>query len=118
LVSFIDNLFEWIFTLALIVTAISIGFFVEPRSDQAFWDNFNERYPYTGETIGVPILFGIIIVILCIIDGLLGLINPGKVSLRFAYISLAQVLGITLFLTELLKVAVARPRPSYFSYCQ
>jgi diacylglycerol diphosphate phosphatase/phosphatidate phosphatase len=114
---FIDNLFEWIFTLSIVIGAVAIGLVVEPRSDRAIWENFNERYPYTGETIGVPVLFGIIIVVPCALLGLLAIFNPGKISLGFIYLSLAQVLGITLFVTEALKVVVARPRPSYFSYC-
>jgi membrane-associated phospholipid phosphatase len=115
---FIDNLFEWIFTLCLIITAITIGVIVEPRTDRAVWENFNERYPYAGETIGVPILFSLIILLPCFLLGLLTIFNPGKFNLAFAYMTLAQVLGITLFVTETLKVAVARPRPSYFSYCK
>jgi membrane-associated phospholipid phosphatase len=115
--SFTAHIVEWVFTIVLIGGAIGMGLVVEPKEDRAVFENFNERYPYSGETIGVPILFIIIIVIPCGILGLLAVFLPKTFDLCLAYMSLAQVLGITLLMTECLKIFVARPRPNYFSYC-
>jgi membrane-associated phospholipid phosphatase len=115
---FIENLIEWIFTAGLVSCAVFLGVVVEPKSDRAVFENFNERYPYSGETIGIPILFALIIVLPCAVLSLFALVCPGKIHLCFLYMSLAQVLAITLLVTETLKIAVARPRPNYFAYCK
>jgi membrane-associated phospholipid phosphatase len=114
--SLLQNFPEWCLTVIVVIGSVLLCVAVEPRHDRAVFENFNERYPYSGETIGVVLLFIIIIVIPCAILGFIALIRPRKLELAFAYMSLAQVLGLTLFVTEILKIMVARPRPNYFSY--
>ncbi|KAH0787584.1 lipid phosphate phosphatase 2-like isoform X1 [Histomonas meleagridis] len=103
--------------IVLVIIAGIIANFVEPVHNNAVFENYNERYPYTGETIKNAVLFCIIIIFPCIVLGILALICPRKIELGLAYLSLAQTLVLTLLITEILKVTVARPRPNYFSYC-
>lgn len=91
---------------------------IEPKPKVAHFEDFSERYPYSGETIPFPVLFVIIIIIPCAILGILALTFPRKFELAMAFLSLAQTLALTLLITEILKVTVARPRPNYFSYCK
>ncbi|OHS97781.1 PAP2 superfamily protein [Tritrichomonas foetus] len=114
---FINNIFEWILTLCIGACAGLIAIAIEPHQENAVYNNPIENYPYSGETIGAPLLFIIVIVIPCIIIGFIAITYPRKLELCFAYISLAQTLCITLLITEALKVFVARPRPNYFHYC-
>lgn len=116
--NFTHNFIEWFVTVGLIAGALLLEISVEPKQNHAVFENFNERYPYSGESIGIPILFIIIIIIPCIILGVWAILSPKKIDLAFAYMSLAQTLAITLLITESLKIFVARPRPNYFSYCQ
>lgn len=115
--SFIKNIVEWIFTICIGICAVFIAITIEPLHDSAIIDNPTENYPYSGETIGAPLLFIIVIIIPCAILGLIAIFHPKKMDLCLAYMSLAQTLCITLLLTESLKVFVARPRPNYFHYC-
>ena len=115
--SFIKNIVEWIFTICIGICAIFVAITIEPLHDSAIVDNPTENYPYSGETIGAPLLFLIVIIIPCAILGLIAIYHPKKMDLCLAYMSLAQTLCITLLLTESLKVFVARPRPNYFHYC-
>ena len=116
--SFIDNFVEWLLTICLGGSAVAISILIEPKQRIAFFDNFNERYPYSGETLGIPVLAIIIIILPCIVLGILILVFPRKFDLNLAYMGLAQSLCITLLITEALKVTVARPRPNFFSYCE
>ena len=116
--NFMGNIIEWLLTIALMGCAVMLEIAVEPHDNRAVFENFNERYPYSGETIGVIILFFFVIILPCAILGLVSIFYPKRFDLGFAYMSLAQVLGVTLMITEVLKIAVARPRPNYFSYCQ
>ena len=116
--NFVSNIIEWLLTIALMGSAVMLEIAVEPKEARAVFENYNERYPYTGETISIVILFFFVIVLPCAILGLMAIFQPKKIDLGFAYMSLAQVLGVTLMLTEALKIGVARPRPNYFSYCQ
>lgn len=115
--SFLLNMFEWIFTICIGFIAILISIKVEPLHNSAVINNPTESYPYTGETISNSLLFVIVIFLPCVFIGLLALFYPKKIDLCLSYLSLAQCLFITLLLTEILKVYVARPRPNYFHYC-
>lgn len=114
---FFLHIVEWALTVLLGVVFVVIAFFIEPLHDRAVYDNYEERYPYVGETIGMTELFFLVIILPCIIIGVLSLIFPKKFELCLAYLSLAQALVITLVITEILKVTVSRPRPNYFKYC-
>lgn len=116
--SFIGNLPEWIATLSLAGASAAISIFIQPRPRIAFFENFNERYPYSGETLSIPIVGIVFIIIPCIILGLLAIFHTKKIDLGIAVMSLAQTLCFTLLITEALKVTVARPRPNFFSYCK
>ncbi|KAK8860161.1 hypothetical protein M9Y10_011825 [Tritrichomonas musculus] len=115
--SFIKNIIEWIITICIGGCAIFVAITIEPLHDSAIVDNPTENYPYSGETIGAPVLFFIVIIIPCAVLGIMAILHPRKIDLCLAYMSLAQTLCITLLLTESLKVFVARPRPNYFHYC-
>jgi membrane-associated phospholipid phosphatase len=115
--STLENWVEWLATFFLAGCSGIVALTIQPRERVAFFDNFNERYPYSGETIGTPIL-GILIILLPIATiGLASLIFPHRIDLSLAGMGLAQSLCLTLFITEALKVTVARPRPNFFSYC-
>lgn len=116
--NFTGNILEWVMTIVLMVYAVMMEIAIKPKRDHAVFENFAERYPYSGETINIIILFVIIIIVPCALLGIMALVFPRRFDLGFAYMSLAQVLGLTLLLTESLKIAVARPRPNYFSYCE
>lgn len=116
--SFFENLPEWIATICLGLVSVIIALMIEPKERIAYFENFNERYPYSGETIGVPIVAILIIILPCAVLGILTLTYPRRMDLCLAAMSLAQSLCLTLLITEALKVTVARPRPNFFSYCQ
>jgi len=115
--SFVDNLPEWFATICLGLCSVIIALMIEPKQRIAFFENFTERYPYNGETIGIPIVAILIIGLPCAVLGVLTLVYPRKMELCLAGLSLAQSLCLTLLITEALKVTVARPRPNFFSYC-
>lgn len=116
--SFLDNLPEWFATICLALVSVVIALMIEPKQRIAFFQNFNERYPYSGETLGVPVVAILIIILPCATLGFLAITYPRKIDLCLATMSLAQSLCLTLLITEALKVTVARPRPNFFSYCQ
>lgn len=116
--SFIDNLPEWFVTICLAACSGILALTVEPKRRIELFDDFTERYPYSGETIGIPIVACLIIILPCVVMGLLAIFYPRKTDLNLAYMSLAQSICLTLLVTEALKVTVARPRPNFFSYCQ
>ena len=114
--SFIKNLPEWIATLSLAAASGAISIMVQPQQRIAFYENFNERYPYLGETLSIPIVFIVFIFLPCVLLALLSIFHPKNMDLNFAIMGLAQALCFTLLITEALKVTVARPRPNFFSY--
>lgn len=114
---FLKHIYEWIATIMLGIVFIAIAAFVEPFRERAVFDNYEERYPYVGETIDMVALFALVIVLPCAVVGIISLILPKKFELCLAYLSLAQALTLTLVITEILKVTVSRPRPNYFKYC-
>ena len=116
--SFLDNIAEWCLTICLGLCSVIIALMIEPKQRIAFFENFNERYPYSGETLGIPVVGILIVVLPCATLGLLTLFFPRRQDLNLAGMSLCQTLCITLLITEALKVTVARPRPNYFSYCK
>ncbi|EAY16247.1 PAP2 superfamily protein [Trichomonas vaginalis G3] len=116
--SFLENLPEWFATICLGLVSVVIALMIEPKERIAFFENFNERYPYSGETLGIPIVALLIIILPCAVLGILTLAYPRRMELNLAGMSLAQSLCLTLLITEALKVTVARPRPNFFSYCQ
>lgn len=115
--STLEHWAEWFATICLAACSGIIALTIEPKQRQTFFENFNERYPYTGETIGTPLVGVFIIIIPCAVLGLIVLIFPRRIDLSLAGMSLAQTLCLTLLVTEALKVTVARPRPNFFSYC-
>jgi membrane-associated phospholipid phosphatase len=115
--STLENWPEWLATIFLAACSGLIALAVQPRERVAFFENFNERYPYTGETIGTPFV-GVFIIILPVVTiGLTALILPRRIDLSLAGMGFTQTLCLTLLITEALKVSVARPRPNFFSYC-
>jgi len=115
--STIEHWAEWLATFCLAGCSGIIALSVEPRERVAFFDNFNERYPYSGETLGLRAVAVLIIVLPCAVIGSIALFSPRRIDLSLAGMSLAQALSLTLLVTEALKVTVARPRPNFFSYC-
>lgn len=116
--SFLDNIPEWFATICLGLCSVIIALLIEPKERIAFYENFTERYPYSGETLGIPVVGILIIILPCAILGILTIVYPRKFDINLAGMSLAQSLCLALLLTEALKVTVARPRPNYFSYCK
>ena len=114
---FFANAVEWLLTIGVGAFAGLVAFAIEPQQENAVYNNPAENYPYSGETIPIPALFLIAIVVPCLIIGLIAILHPRKIELCFAYLSLFQALCFTLLVTETLKVYVARPRPNYFNYC-
>jgi membrane-associated phospholipid phosphatase len=115
--STLENWIEWLATFCLAASSGIIALSVEPREHLAFFENFNERYPYSGETIGGPILGIITVIIPSSVLGLIVLLCPRRIDLSLAGMSLAQALSLNMLITQALKVTVGRPRPNFFSYC-
>ena len=108
---------ELIATICLFILTGIISITIYPKMRATSYDNLNERYAYSGETIGSVQVGFFIIVIPFVTVGAISLVLPKKIDLWYAYLSLIQTLALTLLITEALKVTVARPRPNYFSYC-
>jgi membrane-associated phospholipid phosphatase len=105
-------------TVVLVGAGVAMGLALEPSAARAVFDNYSERYPYSGETVRMPTLFALVVLLPCGLLGVTAVLRPHTIDLFFAYLSVAQALGITLIITEALKVGVGRPRPNYFSYAQ
>jgi membrane-associated phospholipid phosphatase len=112
-----ENLLEWVATFCLAACSVIVTRLVQPRERVPFFENFNERYPYSGETIGAPIVGILIILLPALAIALTALVLPRRIDLSLAGMGFAQTLCLNLLITELLKVTVARPRPNFFSYC-
>ncbi|OHT08016.1 PAP2 superfamily protein [Tritrichomonas foetus] len=108
---------EWIATACIALGTVAISKTIYPQQRVIFYDNYNIRYPYTGETISTPLVSIFIIIIPFFTLILLATIFPKKINLCYAALGMTQTLCLTLIVTEALKVTVARPRPNYFSYC-
>jgi membrane-associated phospholipid phosphatase len=115
--STLENWAEWLATLCLAACSGIIALAIQPKERVAYFENFNERYPYRGETIGTPLVGVFVIVLPSAVLGLTAILLPRRIDLSLAGMGLAQSLCITLLVTEALKVSVARPRPNFFSYC-
>lgn len=115
--SLIDNIPEWIATFCLGLCAIIIAITIEPNLRFVNYSNFNLRYPYKGETLPIPVVGIIIIILPCFVLGILCLIYPRKMELALALMSFSQAMCLCLLITEALKVTVSRPRPNYYDYC-
>lgn len=114
--SLYSNILELFFTICLFLCSGLVALLIFPKQ-RANYNNFIERYPYTGETINSTQVGIFIILIPCLIILSVAIAFPRKSDLFLAYLSFIETLAVTLLITEVLKVTVARPRPNYFSYC-
>lgn len=115
--STVEHWAEWFATFCLAACTGIVAMSIQPKQRVAFFENFNERYPYSGETLGIPVVAILIIIIPCGVIGLIAIFFPRRIDLSLAGMSFAQAMCLTLLITEVLKLTVARPRPNFFSYC-
>ena len=116
-ITFKEHYHEWIFTIFLGLSSGVVALFIIPKEMITFYENYNERYPYVGETIGSLFVGVFIIVMPCIIFVLLAVFKSRKMELSLTLLGFFQIIFLTLLITEILKLSVARPRPNYYSYC-
>ena len=105
------NILELFFTICLFLCSGLVALLIYPKQ-RANYNNFIERYPYTGETINSTQVGIFIILIPCLIILSVAIAFPRKSDLFLAYLSFIETLAVTLLITEVLKVTVARPRPN------
>jgi membrane-associated phospholipid phosphatase len=115
--STIENWLEWAATVILAACSGVVALLIRPDERLALFQNFTERFPFGGETLGIPLVAALIIILPCVSIGLAALLLPRRIDLSLAGLGFSQTLCLTLLVTEFLKVTVARPRPNFFSYC-